>query len=50
MPPQPGQGADADLGQAERGVVGEHPQIAGQRQLEATAVRIAGDGGDGGLP
>ena len=46
----PGQGANADLRQAKRGVVGEDPQVAGQRQLEPAAVGVAGDGGDGGLP
>ena len=44
------EGADADLGQGKRGVVSEDPQITGQGQLEAAAVRIAGNGGDGGLP
>ena len=44
-----GQGADADLGQSEGRVVGKDSQVARQRQLEPAPVRVAGDGGDGGL-
>ena len=48
-PAPAGQGANADLGQAERRVVGEDPQVAGQCQLEPAAVRVAGNGCDGRL-
>ena len=44
-----GQGANADLGQPERRIVGEDPQVAGQSQLEPAAVRVAGNGCDGRL-
>ena len=46
----PGQGANADFRQTERGVVSNDPQIASQRQLETTAVRVTRDRSDGGLP
>ena len=35
-----------DLGHPELGVVGDHDQVAGQRQLEPGADRMTGDGGD----
>jgi len=46
----PGQGANADFRETECGVVSNDPQIASQRQLETTAVRVTRDRSDGGLP
>ena len=44
-----GDDAEEDLGLAELGVVGRDPEVAGERDLAATAQRIAGDGRDGRL-
>ena len=42
-----GDDAQPDLGLAEDGVIGGHHHVAGQRQLEATAERVAPDRRDG---
>lgn len=49
MPPAPGQHADLDLRHSEGGAGGQHPQIAGDRELAAATERGAVDGGDRGL-
>src|SRR5215207_5851737 len=45
-----GEGAYAHLCQTEHGILGDDPQIGRQRQLEAPAICVAGDGGNGRLP
>src|SRR5215217_3684791 len=44
------EGANANLGQAKRGVGGDDSQVAGKSELEPAAVRVPGHSGDRGLP